>query len=161
MPRTEKIFQTEIHRAFNHLCACKKIPGVFWKYPDLGFRTPFDCHMITPGRFVACELKIVKSKNIFNFKTMFRSRLHQIKNLRQIKACFFRAYLILNHFTGRGHNEVYALDIDTANRFWNIGNVNLDTIKRHAIVLSKIRNEIRNETIFDLEPLLNGKQIQM
>jgi hypothetical protein len=106
MPRSEKDFQQEFRASVIETLGS---PVTFWKYPDLGYSTPYDCHVFKDGLFSAFELKIVKSIDAWNLKDSFRNREFQVDNLMRVNSLGGNAWIVVNHFHGRGHNRAYAM----------------------------------------------------
>jgi hypothetical protein len=111
MPRHESDFQSE----FRASCIkCLGAPLVYHKYPDLGMSTPADCYVFKDGLFSQFELKIVKSVDQWNLRASFRNREFQIDNLMRVNACGGNAWIVVNHFRGRGLNMAYIMRPEVA-----------------------------------------------
>ena len=106
MPRNEKIFQGEFRAS---VIRCLGAPLTYWKYPDLGLSTPYDCHVFKNGQFSAFELKIVKAKDTWNLKESFRNREFQIDNLMRVNVNNGRGWVVVNWFMGRGENRAFCV----------------------------------------------------
>ena len=113
----------------------------FWKYPDLGFSTPYDCHVFKNGMFSAFELKIIKSVDVWNLKNSFRNREFQIDNLMRVKANGGNAWIVVNHFRGRGLNKAYMMAPEFAKGILDNGG----TVSIKEAVESRMMDELQNE----------------
>lgn len=138
MPRSEKTFQGE----FRESCIrCLGAPLTYWKYPDLGYSTPFDCHVFKDGVFSAFELKIVKAKDTWNLKNSFKNREFQVDNLMRVKANKGNAWVVINHFLGRGKSKSYMMAPEIARGILDNGG----TVSIEEAVESRMVEELPNE----------------
>lgn len=150
MARLEKDFQIDFRHSFNYLCSIKEgQPGFYRKISDFTItKNPFDCWGLFNGKFVAYELKISKLKTKFNFKALFSygKSAHELRELKRVKNAGGGAYVIINHFLGRGHNEAYFFDVDLAQRLYEQGSVDIELFKHKK--LPSLRRD--GKLIFDL-----------
>lgn len=148
--RKEKDFQTDFKHSFSYLANIEEgRPGFYRKISDFTLeKNPFDCWTLFDGKFVAYELKISKLKTKFNFKALFsyRKSFHEIECLKRVQSSGGASYVLVNHFLGRGHNDVYFFDILLAERLYKIGSVDISLFQNKKLETMRHNGKF----IFDL-----------
>lgn len=111
MPRAE----TDLSIDFRHsLAEWGRANNRFWWYKKLrddGEQQPFDAIMFAAGKGHAIEFKMVRSKKVWNIQASFKNRLHQIANLRRVEQSGGDSHVLVNHFRGRGQNDLYHISV--------------------------------------------------
>jgi hypothetical protein len=150
MRKTEAAFQTRIKHSFDLYCSESGEKGVYHKISDSAIgRKPFDCFFILNRRFIALELKVNRLKTRFNFTDMFKGRLHQARALSKIQSLGHKAWTVI-----KWGQEAYAVDGLQTEWLLSCGSVDADVFTKNAVRLPRMRNEFRNELVYDLTPIL-------
>jgi len=108
MAKTEAKFQTELKQSLDHIA--EKYSILYHKISDMSIgQKPADCFIICNKGFFLCELKMCKTKNKINFKSLFKGREHQIEALTKgwIPKAQNYSYLIINQYKAREYNNCY------------------------------------------------------
>ncbi len=150
MARTEKTFQAEIRQSLRTLAGEKH----YFKIPDVGFTNPYDAFLVYGGRFYALEYKISKSTTSIPLVNLFKGREHELENLKRVRNCGQKAFILINVWEAHKRNEILVLD--PAQYEWLVSSVapkksiKIDDplLRRECLFIEK------KDGVYDLNPIV-------
>jgi len=148
----EKSFTTRLRKSADKWCS-ENGKSIFWhKIADTGFTNPFDiigCR--SDGKCLAIEVKMCKNKTIWNARSSFFKRHHQIDNLIKIDNLGGKAWVILCHFQYPDTNTAYAITPSVAHGLIVNGSIIISELIEHklAVELPYMKGQL-----YDLSPIL-------
>jgi len=148
----EKQCTTRLRQSADKWCRDTK-KSIFWhKIADCGFTTPFDiigCR--SDGKCLAIEVKFCKQKAVWNAKTAFSGRNHQLINLIKIANLNGCAWVILVHFDHPNTHTAYALKPIIAHQLTQNGSIRINELIEHNLA---VELPYKNQ-LYDLSKILD------
>ena len=153
MARKERDFQIEIRQSLRTLAGEKH----YFKIPDAGFTNPYDAFLVYGGKFYALEYKISKSTTSIPLVQFFKNQPHELENLKRVRRCGQKAYIMINIWEPRKRNEILVLD--PAQYDWLVASIapkksiKIDDplLRRECLFIEK------KDGVYDLNPMIVGE----
>ena len=154
--RKEKTFQTEIKWSVDNYNRANSTEFEYFKFADMTYTTRgYDMEIIGYKRLICIELKIAKTVNTINFRTLFRDREHEIKKLLQREEQGFESLVLVNHYNKEKRiNDVYVFDTCKVKECYEKDSVIKVNLSQGLFKLPRIKDEKMNRYVWDLSEII-------
>lgn len=164
MAKTERVFQQELKRSFDHYYYKTNTPYFYHKIVDDGTKKPADAFGSIDGLPFVLEYKMNKLLTTINIKAQFKDRMHQIENLKvNEKKGLGVSFILINWYVKNKIDRSFAVSVTSAEKLLETGTVSMNIfidqfaafeLERELIGIPRNKKAIWNITpLFDeLQP---------